>query len=148
AFLWMSWQFQHILSLKQSGHDHDPVGALGTMEEELAILCLACPQPGKNLPLVVFCFIQIFILKEYRRIYALFLAMNANFCLCHYNKSSEQANPSLSKGWAYLIEQNGFKDVLDAYDSQVQEKSSCASHNTVNLADTKNSQGLAAIGIG
>ncbi|KAG2155368.1 uncharacterized protein EDB93DRAFT_1239234 [Suillus bovinus] len=74
--------------------------------------------------------------------------MDANFYLCCRNKSSEQADRSLSKGWAYFVEHNGFKNVLDAYASQVQEKSSCTSHNTVNLADTKNSRGLAATGVG
>ncbi|KAG2741580.1 hypothetical protein P692DRAFT_20751024, partial [Suillus brevipes Sb2] len=54
----------------------------------------------------------------------------------------------LGKGWAYFVEQNGFKDVLDGYASQVQEKSSCASHNTLNLANTKNSRGLAVTGVG
>jgi hypothetical protein len=61
------------------------------------------------------------MLKECRWLYALFLAMDANFRLCRRNKSSEQADPSLSQGWAYFVEQSGFKDVLDAYASQVQE---------------------------
>ncbi|KAG2137460.1 hypothetical protein DEU56DRAFT_945875 [Suillus clintonianus] len=143
AFLRMSRQFRHILSLKRAGRGHDPGGALGTTEGELAVLCPACPQPGKNLPLG-----WETIEAQHKWLYALFLAMDANFRLCRRNKSSEQADPSLSQGWAYFVEQSGFKDVLDAYASQVQEKSSCASHNAVNLADTKNSRGLAATGVG
>lgn len=61
------------------------------------------------------------MLKDCRWLYALFIAINANFHLCCRNKSLEQADPSLNKGWAYFVEHNGFKDVLDAYASQVQE---------------------------
>ncbi|KAG2137014.1 hypothetical protein DEU56DRAFT_871445 [Suillus clintonianus] len=148
-----SQQFRHILSLKRAGRGHDPDGALGTTEGELAVLCPvgyepvgillptpACPQPGKNLPLG-----WETIEAQHKWLYALFLAMDTNFHLCRCNKSSEQADPSLSQGWAYFIEQSGFKDVLDTYASQ---KSSCASHNAINLADTKNSRGLAATGVG
>ncbi|KAG1740110.1 uncharacterized protein EDB91DRAFT_1237346 [Suillus paluster] len=131
AFLWMT------------GHGHDTGGALDTMEGELTVLCPACPQPGKNLPLD-----WETNKAQHKWLYALFLAMDANFRLYRHNKSSEQANPSLSRGWGYFIEQNGFKDVLDAYVGQVQEKSSCTSHNAVNLAETKNSRGLAATGVG
>ncbi|KAG2117623.1 hypothetical protein DEU56DRAFT_874102 [Suillus clintonianus] len=142
AATFRSRQFRHILSLKRAGRGHEPGGALGTTEGELAVLCPACPQPGKNLPLG-WGDIEA-TTQKCRWLYALFLAMDANFRLCRRNKSSEQADPSLSQGWAYFVEQSGFKDVL-AYASQ---KSSCASHNAVNLADTKNSRGLAATGVG
>jgi hypothetical protein len=36
--------------LKRRGRGHDVTGAAGTQEGELALLCPACPQPGKNLP--------------------------------------------------------------------------------------------------
>ncbi|KAG1884133.1 hypothetical protein F4604DRAFT_1677272 [Suillus subluteus] len=91
---------------------------------------------------------NIMSLKAFRWLYGLFLAIDANFCLCRRNKSSEEVNPSLSKGWGCFVEETGFKYVLDAHAGQVQDKSSCASHNTVNLADTKNSRGLATTGIG
>jgi hypothetical protein len=36
--------------LKRGGRSHDPTGITGTEEGELAIECLSCPLPGKNLP--------------------------------------------------------------------------------------------------
>ncbi|KAG1733204.1 uncharacterized protein EDB91DRAFT_1251446 [Suillus paluster] len=99
-------------------------GILSTKEGELAVLCPACPQPGRNLP------------QDWENappnvkwLYGLFLAIDTNFRLCHCNKSSDQ-------------------EVLDASSRQLQEKSSCAGHNAINLADTKNARGMAATGVG
>lgn len=36
--------------LKRAGRGHNPTGVEGTWEGECAVLCPACPQPGKNLP--------------------------------------------------------------------------------------------------
>lgn len=38
------------MMLKRAGRGYDPLGAAGTKEGELAVECLACPQPGRNLP--------------------------------------------------------------------------------------------------
>ncbi|KAG1845339.1 hypothetical protein F4604DRAFT_1688751 [Suillus subluteus] len=101
------------------------------------------PKPGRNLP-------QDWenAPSHVKWLYGLFLAIDANFQLCRHNKASDQADPSLGNGWAYFVEQTGFKEVLDASSGQLQEKSSCASHNAVNLADTKSAQGMAATGVG
>lgn len=98
--------------------------------------------------------------------YSLFLAIDANFRLARKNVSSDKADPGLNKGWAYFVEEKAFKiflhdtgkqpqEVQDIYLSRftlahslITQKSSCASHNAVNLAETKNSRGLAATGAG
>ena len=36
--------------LKRAGRGHDPSGIVSTHEGQCALLCPACPQPGKNLP--------------------------------------------------------------------------------------------------
>jgi hypothetical protein len=36
--------------LKRAGHGHDPEGIANTKPGECALLCPACPHPGKNLP--------------------------------------------------------------------------------------------------
>ncbi|KAG1789133.1 uncharacterized protein HD556DRAFT_1447197 [Suillus plorans] len=125
------------------GCGHDSNGVLGTKEGELAVLCPACPHPGKNLPPD-----WGNTAPHIKWLYGLFLAIDANFRLCRRNKSSKQADPSFNKGWAYFMEQSRFKEVLEASGTQVQEKSSCASHNAVNLADTKNARRMAATGVG
>lgn len=35
---------------KRAGRGHDDDGISGTREGDAALLCPACPQPGKNLP--------------------------------------------------------------------------------------------------
>lgn len=50
SFLRMSRQHRHITSLLRAGRGHDSDGVLSTKEGELAVLCPACPHPGKNLP--------------------------------------------------------------------------------------------------
>lgn len=35
---------------KRAGRGHDPMGASTTGPGECALLCPACPHPGKNLP--------------------------------------------------------------------------------------------------
>ncbi|KAG0692573.1 hypothetical protein DFH29DRAFT_1008433 [Suillus ampliporus] len=143
ALLRMSRQYRHLLALKRAGRAHNVRGVLGTKPGELAVPCPACPQPGRNLlpgwdsaP------------PNDRWLFALFLGIDANFRMCHCNKSSEEVDLSLSKGWAYFMEESGFKGLLAEHAGQTQEKSSCASHNAVNLADSKNVHGLAATGIG
>ncbi|KAG1857808.1 hypothetical protein F4604DRAFT_1685104 [Suillus subluteus] len=115
----------------------------GTSQGECAVLCPACPQPGKNLPDG-----WQTATKAKLWLYAVFLAIDANFRLKRQNVSSDQADPSLSKGWAYFIKEKDYKAFLAKHLNDAQEKSTCSSHNTVNMVDTKQSQGLAATGIG
>lgn len=35
--------------LKRAGRGHDPAGVEATKEGECAVICPACPQPGKNM---------------------------------------------------------------------------------------------------
>ncbi|KAG2113416.1 uncharacterized protein F5147DRAFT_744141 [Suillus discolor] len=50
SFMCMVHEWRHLKLLKHFGRGHDPVGVSGTKEGECAVLCLACPQPGKNMP--------------------------------------------------------------------------------------------------
>ncbi|KAG1745513.1 uncharacterized protein EDB91DRAFT_1080407 [Suillus paluster] len=85
---------------------------------------------------------------EVRWLYGLFLAIDVNFRLARKNVSSDNIDPSLSKGWAYFVEEDGYKAFLQDVSKEPQEKSTCVSHSAVNLAETKNSHGLAATGAG
>lgn len=42
-------QWRNLKMLKRAGRAHDPAGIAATKEGECAVLCPACPQPGKNL---------------------------------------------------------------------------------------------------
>ncbi|KAG1889704.1 uncharacterized protein F5891DRAFT_1198475 [Suillus fuscotomentosus] len=119
VFLRIMAEWHNIKALKCAGRGHDPAGVDATQEGELVVLCPACPHPGKNLAETL-----NDVVPRNRWIYSLFLAIDANFHLKHR--------------LAYLQE-NG---------TLTQEKSTCISHNTVNMADTKASKGLAAMGVG
>lgn len=43
-------EWRHLKMLKRAGRGHDPAGIDATQEGECAVLCPACPHPGKNLP--------------------------------------------------------------------------------------------------
>jgi hypothetical protein len=49
-FLRITREWQHIRMLKRAGRGHDPEGIANTKPGECALLCPACPHPGKNLP--------------------------------------------------------------------------------------------------
>ncbi|KAG1819100.1 uncharacterized protein BJ212DRAFT_1446228 [Suillus subaureus] len=143
AFMCMACEYQHIKMLKQAGHGHDPSGILATLQGKCTVLCPACPQPGKNLPdgweLAP---------KGTRWLYTCFLAINANFHLKRRIVSKDTVDPSLLHGWGYFIDETTYKTHLTNHGMEVQQKSTCASNNAVNMAKTKSSQGLAATGLG
>jgi hypothetical protein len=43
-------EWRHLKMLKRAGRGHAASGVDGTAPGECAVLCPACPQPGKNLP--------------------------------------------------------------------------------------------------
>ncbi|KAG1796861.1 hypothetical protein EV424DRAFT_1475159 [Suillus variegatus] len=141
SFMWMICKWCHLKMLKCSGQGHDLKGVEATAQGECAVLCPACPHPGKNLPVNW---------KDAPRcwLYGLFLAINANFCLKCKAVSNDSMDPSLSSGWAYFMEDEAFKGFLDSNLDNTQEKSTCSSHNAVNMVDTKSNRGLAATGLG
>ncbi|KAG1853790.1 hypothetical protein C8R48DRAFT_610437 [Suillus tomentosus] len=143
SFMRMVREWRHLVMLKRSGRGHDSSGVMGTSEGQCAVLCPACPQPGKNLPDN-----WQDAPKAKSWLYSLFLAIDANFRLKRRAVSSDETDPSLLQGWAYFVEENSYKSHLSDRAGETQEKSTCSSHNAVNMAETKLSQGLAATGVG
>ncbi|KAI6119520.1 hypothetical protein EDD16DRAFT_1692604 [Pisolithus croceorrhizus] len=132
-FLRIICQWRHLKLLKRTGHGHDPLGISNTKQGDCALLCPACPHPGKNL------------LQDWRSVgpekqflYSLFWRA----------VSKDSNDPSLSEGWAYFMEESTYKSYLSHHVNDVQEKSTCSSHNAVNMADTKASWGLNTTSIG
>ena len=106
--------------LKRAGRAYDPRGVKATSKGECAVLCPACPHPGKNLPPN---FGNISKDKRYvgstspshtltviiSWIHAQFMAIDANFRLKRKKVSKDTVDPSLSKGWAYFVEDIAYK---------------------------------------
>ncbi|KAG1794813.1 uncharacterized protein HD556DRAFT_1474044, partial [Suillus plorans] len=141
SFTRMIREWRHLKMLKRSGRGHDPSGVDGTVEGECTVLCPACPHPGKNLP-------AGWKDAPQQWLYGLFLAIDANFRLKRKAVSSDSVDPSLSRGWGYFVKDKAYKDFLHSSADSVQEKSTCSSHNAVNMADTKSNRGLATTGLG
>ncbi|KAG1759433.1 hypothetical protein EDD22DRAFT_981037 [Suillus occidentalis] len=102
--------------LKCSGRGHDPSGVVGTSEGQCAVLCPACLQPSKNLPDN-----WQDASKAKSWLYGLFLVINANFCLKRCAVSSDETDPSLSRGWAYFVEEKSYKSYILDRAEDVQE---------------------------
>ncbi|KAJ6545302.1 hypothetical protein B0H19DRAFT_1238233 [Mycena capillaripes] len=119
-FLRMTRQWQHIQLLKRAGRGHstDCDRINDTKAGECALLCPACLQPGKNLPpdwdKVPF---------EKAFLYALFIALDANFRLKRKDVSSEKRDPGFVKGWVFFGEVTQYMAHLDKYWDQKQERS-------------------------
>ncbi|KAH7904863.1 hypothetical protein BJ138DRAFT_1130779 [Hygrophoropsis aurantiaca] len=142
-FMRMVREWRHIKSLKRSGCGHHPEGIDATKPGQCAVLCPACPHPGVNLP------------SDWENspddiqwLYTKYIAVDANFRLRRSDVSSEEADPSLSQGWGFFVEETGFKAHIEKCAHIPQEKSTCSSHKAVDLADSKSSRGLAATGVG
>ncbi|KAH7919139.1 hypothetical protein BV22DRAFT_1134058 [Leucogyrophana mollusca] len=142
-FMRMVREWRHLKMLKRAGRGHDPDGVDATKEGACAVLCPACPHPNKNLPDG---WENVSLTKRW--LYALFVAIDANFRLKRKFVSSDAADPGLSAGLAYFVPEKAYKAHLQTNTSYLQEKSTCASHNAVNMADTKSARGLAATGVG
>ncbi|KAF8124209.1 hypothetical protein EV363DRAFT_1403314 [Boletus edulis] len=146
AFLRMSRQWWHLKMMKHAGCSFDPYGVKSTPDGECALICPACPQPGKNLPLDFY--EQHLYSPDKKWLYVLFVAIDANFHLKQKKVSKDSVDPSLSQGWGYFVEETAYKDYLDQRKGIVQEKSTCSSHSAINTTDTKGNQGLSATGVG
>ncbi|KAG1732347.1 hypothetical protein EDB19DRAFT_1831363 [Suillus lakei] len=129
--------------LKRFARGHCPDGILTTEPGQCAVLCPACPQPGINLP-------EDWedASSDKRWLYALFIGIDTNFHLKRKFVSSDTVDPGINKGWSYFVEEKAYKAYLEDHKDRNQERSTCASHNAVNAANTKKSQGLAATGVG
>ncbi|KAH7903909.1 hypothetical protein BJ138DRAFT_1019877, partial [Hygrophoropsis aurantiaca] len=143
AFMRMVHEWRNLKTLKRGGRGHDPEGVDSTQSGQCAIICPACPQPGKNLP------------EQWddgpadkQWLYSVFVAIDANFRLKRFQVSSDAADPSLSRGWQYFVEDTQFKAHLAERIDEPQETSTCSGHKAVNTADTKSNKGLSATGVG
>ncbi|KAJ7033047.1 hypothetical protein C8F04DRAFT_958139, partial [Mycena alexandri] len=141
-FLRMTRQWGNLEMLRRFGRGHAPDGPAGTKAGECALLCPACPHPGKNLPP------QWKEMPENRQfLYALFLAIDANFRLKRKDVSSEEADPGLTGGWAFYCEVQTYMAHLAEHWDKPQERSTCVAHDAVDKPD-REARGTASSGIG
>ncbi|KAJ7113288.1 hypothetical protein C8R43DRAFT_1138715 [Mycena crocata] len=143
-FLRMTREWRHLQLLKRAGRGHAADGIDGTEEGECALLCPACPQPGKNLPRDRS---WRSVPKNKRYLYALFLAIDANFRMKRKIVSSEEDDPALGDGMAFFGKLDQYMSHVEKHWDIEQEKSTCVAHDAVDEPD-REAYGTASSGIG
>ncbi|KAJ7258013.1 hypothetical protein C8J57DRAFT_1646556 [Mycena rebaudengoi] len=138
----MTRKYRNLQMAERAGRGHDPGSCAATSAGECAVLCPACPQPGKNL-LDNWCETA----EEHQFLYALYLAMDANFRLKRKDVSSEKKDPGLGEGWAFFCELKEYMEHVNAHWNQPQERSHCVAHDAVDKPD-KDARGTVSSGIG
>ncbi|KAJ7794332.1 hypothetical protein B0H14DRAFT_2392601, partial [Mycena olivaceomarginata] len=143
-FLRMTCQWMHLQLVKHAGRGHDPCeDRINTTQAgECALLCPACPQPGKNLPPG---WENVPFHKAF--LYVLYIALDANFRLRRRDVSSEEKDPGFMKGWAFFGEVTKYMAHLEKHAGQIQERSTCVAHDAVDKPD-RESLGMVSSGIG
>ncbi|RPD55780.1 hypothetical protein L227DRAFT_588422 [Lentinus tigrinus ALCF2SS1-6] len=123
SFLAMVREWRHLKMMKRAGRGNDPDGIAGTLPGACTVECPAW----------------------LRR---LFVAIDANFRLKRKNVSSDEVDPSLNKGAAYMVEEQAYKKHLDTYGTlELDTSDHCNSHDAIKLATLKGAVGLAASGV-
>ncbi|KAJ7457415.1 hypothetical protein FB451DRAFT_1341923 [Mycena latifolia] len=132
AFLCMMQEWRHLMMLKRSGRGHVTGGVRNIVPGACALLCPACPQPGKNLPLNGE---WRSVERSKRFLYVLFLAIDTNFWMKRKQVSSEEADPGLNNGAVFFGEVTAYMKHVGKHWEMEQEKSTCVSHDAVDLPD-------------
>ncbi|KAJ2929114.1 hypothetical protein H1R20_g7980, partial [Candolleomyces eurysporus] len=141
-FMRMIHEWRHLRLLKRKGRGHNPSGVKGTKPGECVVLCPACPLPGINLPDNWEC-------SDERWLHALFLAIDANFQLTRKVVLDDQRDPGLNCGYAYIVEEQQFKEYLSLFGDQIlDDKSTCNNHDAIKSASIRGGKGFAASGLG
>ncbi|KAF7322140.1 CxC2 domain-containing protein [Mycena kentingensis (nom. inval.)] len=143
-FVRMAREWRLLQMLKRAGRAHESHGARNIPAGACALLCPACPQPGKNLPLDGE---WRNASPEERYLYSVFLAIDANFKMKRKQVSSEDVDPGANRGCAFFGEVRDYMAHVHAHWGLEQEKSTCVSHDAVNEPD-RESRGTASSGMG
>lgn len=77
------------------------------------------------------------------------MGLDANFRLKRMNISSDDRDPGLNHGYAYVVENKKFKNYLMEYDSKIpDDKSTCNNHDAIKSASMRGCRGTDASGMG
>ncbi|KAJ6532198.1 hypothetical protein DFH09DRAFT_1093028 [Mycena vulgaris] len=95
-FINMTRIWRNLQMLKRAGRGHETNGIAETKPGGCALECPACPHPGKNIP-------ENWkdVPAEKQFLYALFLALDANFRMQRKDVSSEKSDVDLGNGMAF-----------------------------------------------
>ncbi|KAK7450187.1 hypothetical protein VKT23_013070 [Stygiomarasmius scandens] len=136
-------QWRNLRMLRRGGRGNDGARSVNeTKQGEVAVTCIACPQPGVNLPSN-----WRDAQSDTRFIYTMFLAFDACFRLKRKRISSWKRDPSLQDGWAYFVQNRPYLDWCKKMKDQ-KEMSTCTGLATLDHANTKFHEGYDETGKG
>ncbi|KAF8216257.1 hypothetical protein K438DRAFT_1954884 [Mycena galopus ATCC 62051] len=138
----MSRQYAFLQRAKRAGCGHTSDGLDRAELGSLAVLCWACPHDKKNLPEE-----WRDVEPKYRFLYALLLAMNANFRLKNRLSANEHQDPSLGSGLGYFVEEKAYKAHVKNYVAE-RDVSSCIAFAALMQKETRMTSGLRCSGVG
>ncbi|KAJ7282331.1 hypothetical protein C8J57DRAFT_1448037 [Mycena rebaudengoi] len=138
----MTREYFNLETLKRAARGHHPDRSANIKEGSCALLCPACPHPDKNLPPG-----WEDVPEDRKFLYALFLAIDANFRMKRKDVSSEEKDPGLGDGWSFYGEVKKYMAHLEKNWDQKQERSTCVAHDAVDKPD-RDARGTASSGIG
>ncbi|KAK7435536.1 hypothetical protein VKT23_019587 [Stygiomarasmius scandens] len=136
SMLRMVCQWRHLRMLRRGGRGNDSNRSVQeTLPGELAVQCIACPQPGINLP------------DDWQQapdntkfIYMMFIAIDACFRLKRKRISTWKQDASLQDGWAYFVENGPYHEWVKKMKDQ-KEISTCTGLAALDYANTKFHEG-------
>ncbi|KAF7298517.1 CxC2 domain-containing protein [Mycena indigotica] len=143
-FVTMSREWRFVQMLKRAGRGHEDNATRNVPAGSCALLCPACPQPGKNLPEDNS---WQSVPRHQRFKYSLFLAIDANFKMKRKQVSTESVDPGLNAGSAFFSDVPTYMEHVRAHWSLEQEKSTCVSHDAVNEPDRESRGGQPHLGL-
>ncbi|KAJ7774517.1 hypothetical protein DFH07DRAFT_732456 [Mycena maculata] len=142
AFQRMARQWGFLKCVQHAGCAHNAGGVDATEQGGAAVVCWTCPYDGRNLPPD-----WRDVDPQYRFLYMLLLAVNANFKLKNRMRPNEIDNPSLGPGWGYWVEPRRYKRHLKNYIAE-KDASTCIAFAALLQKDTRLTTGLRASGVG
>ncbi|KAJ7028789.1 hypothetical protein C8F04DRAFT_1265542 [Mycena alexandri] len=140
----MCREHSYVEMLIQAGRvvAYDSSGAAGTKSGECAVECPACPRPEVNLPED---WEDASPEEQYK--YTLSVAFDACFRLKRRLISSELKDPGLGTGYAYMVENEPYREYLRTVTNQ-KEINTCSGLAALDYANTKFSRGYSSTGVG
>ncbi|KAJ7062443.1 hypothetical protein B0H15DRAFT_794789, partial [Mycena belliarum] len=142
AFGRMSRQFAFVKRCERAGRAHDSLGVMRTPPGGCAVLCWACPQDGMNMPEG-----WRDVAPEFRFLYMLILAIDANFRLKNRIRKNELEDPSFGSGWGHFVNYKPYTKHLKNYIAE-KDISTCIAFAALLQKDTRMTTGLRCSGVG
>ncbi|KIK64900.1 hypothetical protein GYMLUDRAFT_110929, partial [Collybiopsis luxurians FD-317 M1] len=136
----MICEWRHLRVLKRSGIGYD--GVNNNVSGVLAVKCPACPHVGLNIPTNWW--------QDSAKIWLhkVFFALDVNFWLTRFSVSSEEWDPALNKGRAYMVDDCVLQQHIATFQGHwPPEKLDCSDHDAIKLANHQGDHNLATTGL-